>query len=236
MRHTEISGTDWSITSVGWRVELCCVCGWKTGEIFEHVWAHRVLSSRPGRRHITPVLLCALSPPATGQGTAQPPTGTRTATCWADVRNPPAALCAAGITLCTSTHGHVKKNKTLADHVPCSMPSSCPTGWKGQRKSGGGSESTWLFLYKQNAKFLLNCPHGQMTGWGHRHHNHVILPDAYHLYQRRPHRNTAHHGFNKENWPYKNASGWEHVCQRLPAAETADFMLAPHTHEWGKLI
>lgn len=71
---------------------------------------HAVLSSWIGLQHITvALLLCTVT---TSYWSAQPPAGSvHTATCWADVRNPPVALCAAEITLCTSTHGHVKEKK-----------------------------------------------------------------------------------------------------------------------------
>ncbi len=141
MSHTEKTGTGWSFTSVGWRVETRWVCGWKI-EVFKHVWADTLSSpvdQVASTLHWFVSVRCRHQLLVRGQ----PPSGTEhTTTCWADVKNPPVALslslslslslCAAGITVCTSTHGHVKRRKTLADHVLRSMPSSCPTGWKGQ--------------------------------------------------------------------------------------------------------
>ena len=77
---------------------------WVGMYVSEHVWAEILrLTSSPA--HFTG------SPPSavtTGYWSAQPPAGSEdTATCWADVRNPPVA----GITLCTSTHSHVEKKK-----------------------------------------------------------------------------------------------------------------------------
>lgn len=100
MSHTEIWGTGRSCTWAEWRVECGDVCIWT------RVGRDPVFSIWPILQHIF-----TGSPPSavtTGYWSAQPPAGSEdTATCWADVRNPPAA----GITHGTSTHGHVEKKK-----------------------------------------------------------------------------------------------------------------------------
>lgn len=107
---------------------------------------HAVLSSWIGLQHITvALLLCTVT---TSYWSAQPPAGSvHTATCWADVRNPPVALCAAEITLCTSTHGHVKEKKK---HSPITFQCFLKNDSESEAERGG------IFLFFKGFLFILN--------------------------------------------------------------------------------
>ncbi len=177
MSHREKSGTDCGFTSAQCRVIAALCLNEKHLNMCGPTPCPLQLTRSPAHCNASPLYTVT-----TSYWSAKPPAGTEhTATCWADVRSSPAALCAAAITLHTSTHGHVKKKKkTLVDHVLCSMLSSCFAGWEGQLRERQAEDVWKLLPFPSNpdpnepsfCQIVLCRVHGPQ--------NHVILPDRHH--------------------------------------------------------